>query len=186
MKKLLACALVIASLFLVACSPAKANAKITVEEYLTALNSLDYTLANSLAIKDTQDLQAEITQSKANDKIFKNLKFNILNVYKEDGNYIVTLIIEQLSLTSVYTDTIADYSSYVEAAKNQGKTYSDAALKAKWDEFFEARLSSATTVASFHCKAIVAKTEEGNKILMTSDLRNALFGGALDAININK
>lgn len=186
MKRVLSCALIAISLFLVACSPAKANAKSTVEAYLNALTALDYSTANSLAIQDSTNLQAEITQSKANDKIFKNLKYQILNVYKEDGNFHITLIIEQLSLTSVYTDTISDYSAYVESAKNQGKTYSDSALKAKWDEFFENRLSSAQTIASFPCEAIVLATSEGNKILMTSDLRNALFGGALDAININK
>ena len=186
MKRTLACVLAIISLFLVACSPTKANAKNTVETYLNSLTALDYTTANSLALQDTADLKAEITQSKTNDKIFKNLKYQILNVYKKGEKFYVTLIIEQLSLTSVYTDTIADYSAYVESAKSQGKTYSDSALKAKWEEFFENHLSNAQTIASFPCEAIIVNVEEGNKILMTPVLRNALFGGALDAINNNK
>lgn len=183
MKRVLSCILIIASLFLVSCSPAKATAKKTVEAYLTALSSLDYTAANALVIKSEENLKAEIEQSKVNDKIFKNLKFEILNVSKQDDVFYVTLIIEQLSLATVYIDTVNDYDAYVKAAKQQGKTYSDSALKAKWDEFFDARLSGSETIASFACEAIV--TNEG-KILMTSHLRNALFGGALDAINNNK
>ncbi len=180
MKKLLALILVVTSLFLVSCAPA--NAKSTVETYLKALSSLDYSLANSLVVKGEDSLKAEIEQSDENDKIFKNLSFEILNVSKTSDGYCVTLIIKQLSLTTVYIDTISDYTSYVQAAKLQGKTYSDTALKTKWNEFFSKHLSSANTVTSFACEATV--TTEG-KILMTSQLRNALFGGALDAINNN-
>lgn len=185
MKRALACLLIVISLFLVACSPDKANAKNTVDVYLTALSSLDYDTANSLAVKGEEDLVANITQSKVNDKIFKNLKYQILNVSKNDNCFSVTLIITQLSLTTVYIDTVTDYSAYVEGAKLQGKTYSDSALKLKWDEFFESHLASADTNASFPCEAQVVKTDNGFKLLMTYQLRNALFGGALDAINQN-
>ena len=65
----------------------------------------------------------------------------------------------------------------------ENKSFSEQALEEKWNEIFYKNVSGLTEKATFKCNIYISIEDiNAPKILMTSDFRNALFGGTLDAI----
>ena len=183
MKKLIC--LLICLLLLTGCvsSENKKTVRETVETYFNALVSMDYDKANSMVVSYDETISATIEKSNVNDVIFKDISYEIWNITEEeDGLLCADVVITQISLQAAYTDAVKEYALYVEEANAQNKKFTDEALEGKWNDIFYKYVSAVTEKVSLRCNVYIQTDDETPVILMTADLRNALFGGELDAI----
>lgn len=155
----------------------------TVEEYFDALILKDYDKANAMTVSGDDTISAKIEKNSVNDRIFKDISYEIWNITEEDGLLCADIIVTQISLQAAYTEAVKEYAKYVEDANSQNKEFTDEALETKWNDIFYKYVSKVTEKVSLRCNVYI-KVEESKEpvIIMTADFRNALFGGELDAI----
>lgn len=184
MKKALALIIVCLLLFTGCVSNKdKKTVNSTIDQYFTYLKSKEYDKANLMVVKAEEDIAASIEASAVNDLIFKDIEYEVWNIFSEGGYLVAETVITQVSLKAAYIDAVKEYSDYVEHAQSQNKSFTDQALEEKWNEIFYKHVASAEEKILLKCNIYIS-VEEGKEpqILMTADFRNCLFGGELDAI----
>lgn len=156
----------------------------TLEEYFQHLTLGEFDEANKMTVQVEKEIAAHIEDISVNKLIFEDITYEIWDIY-EDGEFLVAeTVITQKSLKASYTDAVKEYASYVEDAKVQNKQFTDSALEDKWNEIFYKHVASTKETVSMKCEIKIYVHEDGlTEIHMTSQLRNCLFGGELDAIN---
>lgn len=164
------------------CSGEKQTAIDCLESYLNSLSQLDYDTANSLVVSGDDSIDAKIYKNNANDIILKHLSFELTNIDANDDVTNIDIIIHQLTMSKVFVDTLSDYTAYTNDAQSVGKNYSETSLKQKWDEYFVKNLNSAVQESIFPCTVSVVLSDGSYKIKMSTELKNAIFGGEYDFI----
>ena len=156
----------------------------TLERYFTALNSGDFEKANKMTVQAEENISATIKDASGNKLIFNDITYDVWDISQRDGVLIAETVITQKSLKAAYIDTVSEYATYVEDAKSKNKEFTDKALEDKWNEIFYKHVSDTKETVSMKCEIFIAFNDDGSTyIYMTSDFRNCLFGGELDAIN---
>ena len=132
-----------------------------------------YEEANELvAFSSDSAIKKDIEQSEFNDIILKNLSFQFWGVSKKDGVFYANVVVEQISMQSVYAFALKQ--------AQQDGTISEEA----WNSAVLNGLKSCTEKFRMQCS--VETTLYNNKlcIVMTPELKNCIFGGELDAIRL--
>lgn len=184
MKKVLVLLLVTVMLFSGCVS--SENKKIvreSLESYFQYLNLGEFDEANKMTVQAEEDISADIENVSVNKLIFQNIKYEIWDIYEEGDFLVAETVITQKSLKAAYIDTVSEYASYVESAKAQNKSFTDSALEDKWNEIFYKHVASTKETITLKCEIRLIPYSDGTvEIYMTSQFRNCLFGGELDAI----
>lgn len=184
MKKLIV-PLLIAVMLLTGCvgSEDKKYVRETLSAYFAALNAGEYEKANAYTVRAEEDIYEDIDDESVNDVIFENISYEIWSIDKEGDFLIAEVVIRQLSIKTAYIDAVKEYAKYVEDAKAGNKVFTDEALEDKWNEIFFKHVSKVEETVTMKCDVYIHRGETP-EILMTSDFRNCLFGGELDAIKM--
>ncbi len=154
----------------------------TVNDYFLHLKQLSYESANEMTVKADESISNLITSSKENDFLFQDISYEIWSVGVEGDMLYADVVVNQHSMSKVYSLTVAEYAEYAKKADVDNKSLTKEELKEFWDNSFYKNISENTERVSTWCRVYIQKGEP-LKILMTKELRNALFGGALNAIN---
>ncbi len=189
MKKLLAVMIICLTLITGCVSNSdKKTANSTIAQYFSYLKASEYEKANEMVTQADENIVASIEKSAVNDLIFKDIQYEIWDISFKNGYLVAETVVTQISLKAAYIDAVKEYASYVEEAERQNKSFTDQALKEKWDEIFYKYVSSVKEKTVLKCDIYInVEDAENPKLLMTADFRNCLFGGELDAINtLNK
>lgn len=156
----------------------------TLEKYFTALKEGDFETANKMTVQVEENLSASIEDVSVNKLIFRDIAYDVWDISEKEGVLIAETVITQKSLKAAYIDTVSEYTKYVEEAKSKNKEFTEKALEDKWNEIFYKYVADTTETVSIKCEIFIAFNDDGSPyIYMTSDFRNCLFGGELDAIN---
>ena len=156
----------------------------TLEKYFTALKEGDFETANKMTVQVEENLSASIEDVSVNKLIFRDIAYDVWDISEKEGVLIAETVITQKSLKAAYIDTVSEYAKYVEEAKSKNKEFTEKALEDKWNEIFYKYVADTTETVSIKCEIFIAFNDDGSPyIYMTSDFRNCLFGGELDAIN---
>ncbi len=186
MKKIIAVSLIAVILILSGC--VSANERSTVkdgfETYFAFLQHGDYASANAMTFDadENDGIEKDIKENSVNDFIFQKITYEIWGISCENDIYYADLIIKQLSLSSAYGATAEEFDAYLKEAEQTGKSFSQYAIDDVFDRFFYKNLQNEEKFITLKCTVPCRVTDGSISIGMTSDFRNCLFGGELDAI----
>lgn len=170
MKKRIFLLLLCLILVVSSCSAPTNVAEATVNEVFLLLRQGKFTEASAYFLPEEDGVSTEIADTSFNRTLFSDIEVDVWHTDKTEAELCIT----QKSMHRVYMLAID---------KTAGMVLSTNADKQLWANAVAEALNETKETAVFVVTVPLSYENETVRLKMTNELRNALFGGELDAIN---